>query len=197
MRTSRIREYAPFLTLALALLTLTLTLGTAYARYRAVSVSTLEVANAAEMEQAYLLSADGGFLEDDTWSEEGEGVYSLRFRLSNAPSPERYVQRDLNIALRVASTVSDRDGTAVLRLSVGGDEYIGEAKPITEGTVLWRQYGDGFLYRFFNEAGEELCWTLRGGCFSQTEMSLTVSGGVEGTVFTLMTVQAEKQGGRQ
>lgn len=197
MRTSRIKEYAPFLTLALALLTLTLTLGTAYARYRAVSVSTLEVANAAEMEQAYLLSADGGFLEDDAWSEEGEGVYSLHFRLSNAASPERYVQRDLNIALRVASTVSDRDGTAVLRLSVGGDEYIGEGKPITKGTVLWRQYGDGFLYRFFNEAGEELCWTLRGGCFSQTEMSLTVSGGVEDTVFTLMTVQAEKQGGRQ
>lgn len=196
-KTNKIGEYGFLLPVALILLALTLMLGTAYARYCAVSESALEIANAAEMEQAYLLSADGNFLEDDAWSHEGEGTYFLHFLLSNAAVPDYYVQKDLDIALRVASTVSDQEGTVAVHLSVGGDEYVGEARPITKGSILWRQYGDGHLYYFYNEAGEELYWTLKGGHFSQTEMCLTVSGAAGGTVFTLMTVQAAKQGGRQ
>lgn len=195
-KTDKIGAYVP-LTLALTLLTLILVLGTAYARYCVAGEAVLEIANAAEMEQAYLLSVAGDHLEDDAWNDEADGTYFLHFLLSNAATPEYYVQKDMNIALRIASTVSDREGPAEIRLSVEGDEYIGEAKPIAKGTVLWRQYGEGHLYCFYNEAGEELYWTLKGGRYSQTEMCLTVSGGAEGTVFTLMTVQAAKQGGQQ
>lgn len=179
------------LTLALTLLALTLMLGTAFARYYAESRVTVEIANAAELEQAYFLSADDSILKDNAWSGESEGTYFLRFWLSNAKDPNNYVQKDLHIALRVVSTVSE--SPAEVRLLSSGGEYIGKPKPITKGTLFWRQYGDGYLYSFYNEAGEELCWTLKGGELSQTEMCLTVTGGTEGAVFSLMTAQAAKQ----
>lgn len=175
----------------LALLTLLLSLGTTYARLYAESETSIEIANAAEMEQAYLLSANDSPLEDDAWSWESDGSYFLRFWLSNADKPNNYVQKDLNVALRVVSTISETPAEVCLLAS--GGEYIGEPKKITEGTLFWRQYGDGYLYRFYDGAGEELCWTLEGGQFSKTEMCLTVTGGTAGTVYTLMTVRAEQQ----
>lgn len=174
---------------ALLLLALTLTLGTALARYIAEQRVDLTIASAAEQNTVYLRTRSGDPLENGAWS--GWGALSrLDFALCNAESAESFPQKEQSTTLWLAATVNADTATTVVRLLVGGEEYLGTPKPITEGTVFWRQHGAGDLYRFYNQAGEELVWTLEGGKLSQIDMSLLVTGAAEGTVFTLMTARA-------
>lgn len=192
MRTKRVGGRSAFLPLlfVLPLLALTLALGTAFARYYAASEAELLIGNAAELDQVYFLDPDGTPLADGAWKRAGEAdTYYLDLLLSNGNGAEQYVQRDLQTALRVVSTVADDPAVTTVRLLVGGEVYTGTPEPILRETVLGRQYGDGYLYRFFNGAGEELNWHLRGGRSSQLRMRLQVTGGAEGTVFTLMTAR--------
>lgn len=190
----------------LMLLALTLSFGVAFARYQSLYSVQVNLENTYSADQAYLLgndvsywSLDEDFGENyapaDTWIyEEDEDAYYLDFYLSNGNGPDTYAEKDQNVTLQVAATVedysTDRQSGTVVKLVVGNEEYIGTAEPIIKGTVFWRQYGEGKIYRFCNEAGEEMSWTLMGGQLSEIPMQLVVAGGEPNTVFTLMTGRA-------
>lgn len=183
-----------FLSLTALLSLLVLAVGTAFARYYTATEAQLVIGNAAEMEQVYFQDLEGALLTDGAWKRgEGAGSYYLDFLLSNGNGAEQYVQQDLHTALRVAATLEEEPAETKVQLLVGSEVYTGAPEPILAGTLLGRQYGEGQLYRFFNEAGEEVSWHLRGGRFSQLEMRLLVTGGAEGTVFTLMTARASER----
>ena len=186
----------------LVLLALTLSFGVAFARYQALYSVQVNLENTYSEDQAYLMGSNESywsfgenFAPANTWFYvEEENAYCLDFCLSNGDGPETYAERDQNVTLRVAATVADysadRENSTEVKLVVGNEEYIGVAEPIIKGTVFWRQYGEGKIYRFCNEAGEEITWTLIGGQLFEIPMQLIVTGGEPNTVFTLMTGRA-------
>lgn len=174
---------------ALLLLALVTALSTTLARYVVQQEGALGVASAAEISPVLLCDRYGQPLVNGDWVRQGD-TCRLDFTLCNAQSEVDIPQNELSTTLRVVSTVDLHGESTVVRLLAGGDTYIGTAEPIIKNTVFWRQYGDGDLYRFYNQAGEELVWTLEGGRLSQMEMTLLVTGAAEGTVFTLTTARA-------
>ena len=186
----------------LVLLALTLSFGVAFARYQALYSVQVNLENTYSEDQAYLMGSNESywsfgenFAPANTWFYvEEENAYCLDFCLSNGDGPETYAERDQNVTLRVAATVADYsadlENSTEVKLVVGNEEYIGVAEPIIKGTVFWRQYGEGKIYRFCNEAGEEITWTLIGGQLFEIPMQLIVTGGEPNTVFTLMTGRA-------
>ena len=59
-------------------------------------------------------------------------------------------------------------------LTVGSDDYIAVATEIGKDTNLYTMYGPGWVYKFYNKAGEELSWELSGEKLNYQEMSLKV-----------------------
>ena len=61
-------------------------------------------------------------------------------------------------------------------LNDGQNNYTASPFAIIEGMVDYETYGPGWMYRFYNEAGEELSWPFVGGILQTREFTLTVTG---------------------
>ena len=68
------------------------------------------------------------------------------------------------------------------------DEYTATVSRITEGTSLYNNFGDGWVFRFVDENGRELTWELAGGQFSCITLDLILEG-ADPAVTTLLQLQ--------
>lgn len=168
---SRIPLTAVFLALSL-----TLIVGTAWGRYRTDGIYgdiTLQSRPSAEV---YLYSSkdeNGAYVPlTDHWQVAAGGGSSLPLLVSNSDGgtpPER----DVTFSLRLAATegigageswsislhVNEADGS----ISV----YSGAAQAIAGNTQLYQQFGNGWVYRFYDVSGSEVEFTLPGGAVSE------------------------------
>lgn len=103
--------------------------------------------------------------------------YRLNFLISNRRAAKDHCAVDQNASLALFATVGVQlaeDLTIVL--TDGQSTYTAIPTPIQEGMMWYEAYGPGWLYRFYNTAGEELSWSLPGSVFALKELSLTVTG---------------------
>lgn len=58
------------------------------------------------------------------------------------------------------------------------DIYEAQAVYITKGSPMYTTFGEGWVFHFIDEEGEELRWTLEGGELSYIEMHLTMESSI-------------------
>lgn len=165
-------------TLLLCGVFMTLGLGTALARYEESQSKEVVLEYKAKTDQVYIRSIEELDSEgtEDAVTEE-ENVYVMNFELSNGTSAEEYCSYDQIAALSLFATVGlENPENYTLTLTDSGLTYSASCFEVVEGTTLYSLYGPGWVYRFYNAAGEELTWTLPGGQLINRQMTLTVTG---------------------
>lgn len=182
------RWYALGLAAVLTAACLVLATGTVWARYRAVYDDTLTFQTRAPV-TLRLGRTDpetNGFTAGDPgpWVVEDGGL-RLDFAVSNGTDPERFEAEDQTFRIRLVTSLGMDAETVAIRLSdpaenageeteAGEQGYTAQPVRITESSPLYQSFGDGWVYRFQNEAGQELAWTLEGGVFSCVELELRI-----------------------
>lgn len=212
-----ILRHSFFLLTGVLLLGLALVLGTSYARYQATVNTnfTLKGTFTASPVHFYQQTED---TDDDTGRTAGEkyqpigkwekvegadNSYELKFRMSNALDARTHASQTLEVTLLVLETIPDNEnGTLTVaadqkkptvQLEANGQTYEGKAESVTQGSVFWKKYGEGTVYRFYNTAGEQISFTLPGGRESEIPMTLTVTDGVTGVSYALITDRIDQK----
>lgn len=125
-----------------------------------------------------------------SWSYSGSQA-KLRFSVSNGESAERFASRDQAFSVELVTSLSVEDPEKLdVILTVPREdgtlvEYIGEAEELMEGTRYHTTYGDGWVYRFVDEEGNELSLPLKGGELRYTNCVLTVMGDTSSCLLSL------------
>ena len=200
------------LSAAVVLLLLVLVEGGAWAHFEAKAEHEQTLKYVYNADQVYILSAEkdpvsgvyihdasGHLPEPEGWVSliDGNGVvspdtYALHFLLANSNSADKAAPHTQTAVLTLFATQGVADPAALsIMLDDGGSTYMAVPTEVQEGSAWYNAYGPGWTYRFYNEAEEELSWTMQGGVPTFREMTLTVSGaGEEAALLTLMaTVQ--------
>ena len=172
----------------LMVLCLMVATGTTFARYRLDQTLSMEM-EARPLDQVYLgrwgIDEDTDkpiFLTDEqnTWKTV-DGETSLEFTVSNGLTEESFAGKDLRVYVRIVGTLDIRNGGngPVLKLLVPAgeegedpEEFIGKPERIPQGTQLYHIFGEGWIFRFCDEEGEEIFQTLEGGSLNWTELKL-------------------------
>lgn len=114
-----------------------------------------------------------------------DGVTQLKFAIANGTSDGEYSARDQRVKLRMIGSVGLGTEPPALTLTLPPEEE-GEtgkvieatAEPLVAGTALQLSYGDGWLYTFTDETGEELFWELEGGSLAYVSLTVSLAGDV-------------------
>lgn len=71
--------------------------------------------------------------------------------------------------------------------------YAAHILRIPKNSALYHSFGDGWVFRFLDDQGEELTWTLEEGKLSCVEMNITITGdALEGTSLFQLQIVAEE-----
>lgn len=169
---------------------LMLATGTTFARYR-VDTSAAMAMEARPRDQVLLGKWEtdpqtGKTVFDtetqNTWKTV-DGTTALEFSVSNGTDEETFAYEDLKVYVRLVASLDIRyEGTGpVVKLVAPSQEeegeqveYTGKPERIPEGTQLHLTFGDGWIYRFYDEKGEEVYQTLPGGVLSGMDMKLVL-----------------------
>lgn len=159
-------------TLLLCIAFLTLILGTVYARYTAEQTEEFQMVYEAKTNQISIIQLD---MDDSTVIPENTRV--IHFMLTNQDEEGGYCTYDQVATLSLHATI----GTTApenfkVTLTDGETVYNARYEKVVAGSTLESQYGPGWLYRFYNEAGEELSWYFAGGQSVAREMTMTIVG---------------------
>lgn len=118
-----------------------------------------------------------------TWTERN-GRMLLDFSVANGESSRRFADSDTSVRIRVTATEGFDSASCTIYLVAfsGADTqdsltYGGIPVAITEQSPLYSDIGRGSLYRFYNETGEEMSFSLTGGELSVLDFSISVGGG--------------------
>lgn len=113
--------------------------------------------------------------------ETGDGQQMLNFAVSNGASASSFENRDQTFSIRLVSSLGVSDGgeAPTIKLSFTGEggtavEITATATRISAGTPLYTTFGDGWVYDF-QENGQELSWTLKGGTLSCVDMTVAIA----------------------
>ena len=138
------------------------------------------------------------------WSDpDGDGKDQLELAIANGVSDEDFSKRKQQINLRLISSLgavipskAEMPITATdLYLRIPSEtevsgfvEYKASADTIVEGTSLYNDYGEGWVYTFSIEE-EELSWVLYGGKLDYITMTLVMDGDVsENSLLSLKVI---------
>ncbi len=196
---------------AAAALALFLLSGSALAHYEESRSGSVTLRYGGNSNQIYLLSAqrdeegelilsEGGYVLDaGDWvplqDEQGKDIpntRSLTFLLANTNHYEVLAAQQQTARLELFATAGVADPSALtVTLEQGGSLYTAIPTPVEEGSTWHKEYGPGWVYRFYNAAGEELFWVLRGGVFAAYEMTLTVAGTSQSPAALTLIASAE------
>lgn len=208
---NRMRWYCLGLTALLSIAFLVAATGTTLARYRAQREEEIQI-SVRQPEQIHLGTVN--ILTDEepatgedapevteqfvattdlTW-ETQEGVAQLKFAVANGTTQTDYSARTQQFQLRMIGTLGiwTESQIPILKLTLfpeeGGEQevtFTATATPIPAGAALHRVYGDGWIYTFLDENGEEVCWQLPGGSLSYLSMTVTAEGELPQTLSLL------------
>lgn len=105
---------------------------------------------------------------------EGKETRTLEFLLANGTQLEDVSTDNQRASVEVIVTSGIYSADALqFQLTDGESSFPASAEEIAVGTTLYFQHGPGWIYRFYNEGGEELKWELPGESLTQKELTLT------------------------
>lgn len=129
-------------------------MGLSYARYRTGAKDGI-IFQPGDNTQLYLGSVDakGNFVDGQSEWLEHDGYYYLSFAVKST-------QNDLPISVRLVSSLGAWDNGGTVCLYWNDDVYYATAERIAQGSVLYTQFGEGWVFRFLDSAGQELTWDV-------------------------------------
>lgn len=131
-----------------------------------------------------------------------DGKTVLNFTVANGTSPNSFAQQDQQVQLRLAGTLGIWDGQKTVNVTLRVprkplpdeqqmpyEEIPGKGVRIQPESPMYSVFGDGWVFHFPDENGEELSWLLEGGTFSQLPLCMVIEG-VERTDASLFQLTA-------
>lgn len=111
----------------------------------------------------------------------------LAFTVANGTSTQAYTQQDQRFSVRLVGSLGIWDGSVTVDVTLRipkeaeqtdpqFDEIQGTGTRIQPETPLYRTYGDGWVFSFLDEDGEEMTWLLEGETFSSVDMTVILEG---------------------
>lgn len=167
-----------------------LLIGTAWARYRYRQITDVEF-SPKTAPQVHLFggkTANGFTPMADTLTEIENGQV-LDFVVSNGESQAQFSKEDQHPCVRLYVSLSLGNGDNLsATLTVDGKQYTAVAHRLDADSPICQSFGDGWLYCFMDENGEELRWFLEGDKLSTIDMSLLVEAdtGLDSSLLRLM-----------
>lgn len=178
-----------------------LAVGTSLARYRYETQKKLLFEPRAPIAVMVTKLTETAALDTETavgWEKQEDGKLLLNFAVTNVVSIEdgemTCQEQDLEFRVRLvgslkawtedqAEDVTEEvvltDGT-LLQTTTGSPEtaqekeFVAEVMRIPENTSLYHSFGDGWVFRFLDDEGQELTWELEGGVLSCVELDITI-----------------------
>lgn len=166
--------------------------GTTWARYRwSVSKSIFLTPQAAgRLYLGRMVTAEGA--QDPAFVPESgggweklDGRLQMTFAVANGESDQVYsaVDQDVRICLLGSPGVWDGEKTVSIKLQIPAVQPEGEAQEIEAQATrilpdapLYRVFGEGWVFRFYDPSGEEYSWQLPGGDLSVAQITLVMEG---------------------
>lgn len=165
--------------------------GGALARYRAErkEIISFEVRPPDQVVLGKMVTAEDETVSFDA-SAQGvweivEGKQQLEFTIANGTAADAFSQENQRIHLRLIGTLGIWNGSEELKLTleVPSEEdpeetetYEATVTRIQNGSPMYTTFGDGWVFAFFDEEGEELSWLLEGGTLNTVTMKLLLEG---------------------
>lgn len=114
------------------------------------------------------------------WTVSGDRA-SLEFSISNGRAADQFTQRSQAAMVRLVAGLgigAPENMTVMLSYTQDGQTVTltGQAEKIQEGTLVYKNYGDGWIYRFYDTVGNEKTFTLSGGKRSYQNLTITLEG---------------------
>lgn len=134
----------------------------------------------------------------DQW-EETEGEQTLLFDINNIGANNKAVQGG---AVRIRVYTPKIEELSMVRISIGDEKYTANISEVPEGTVVYNEYGDGNIYRFYGEdgeTGEELYFDLPSSDSLSATLILIAENPVDTTDIQILVepVNTQEKGGNQ
>ena len=194
------RKYLNLLTLFCLVVCLALSVGVAYGRYQWEFPDRSYSFTPEVPDNIFLCGSlpgdwlDYGVLPElqEKWLPNEDGV-KLDFGVTNGNS-QQVSQKEQSYSVRLAAglAVTDpEDLTVILYWWDDADEIcwaVARASPIQPGSALQASYGDGWEYRFYEDDGTELDFTLPGGQLAYENHAIAVFGEVASTLLDVQVV---------
>ena len=142
-----------------------------------------------------------GYMDEDSFVNaqndwvQAEEQLQLSFAISYVSSNRKFAPADQVVCLRVVASLGvwNEEMSSPLSLTVGENTYIATPQRIAENSALYTQFGDGWVFRFYDDEENELQWELVGGQFSCIQGLLCVDAAVGDTsLLRLLAVAEEK-----
>ena len=140
-----------------------------------------------------------GYMKNDSficaqneWVRSAEQL-QLAFAISNGSSKKEFADANQVVSFRVIASlgVVNAEGEIPVSLKVEGNTYTATVQPIAENSLLYTQFGDGWILQFCDAEGNELQWELAGGQFSYIQALLCVDAAVGDTGLLRLQAVAE------
>jgi hypothetical protein len=183
------------LALLLLLLCMVAALGVTFARYRADYDAPLffTVRKPGQVYLGTMATADEptqlvfDHQSVGSWKQENDSLF-LDFTVANGTSLQEYTQEEQCFSVQLVGSLGIWDGTDVVDVllrvyreepegtELQYDDYQGIATRILKESPLYQTYGDGWVFSFLNESGEEITWSLTGNTFSSVDMTVILEG---------------------
>ena len=169
----------------LALMLLVSAVGVSYARYRIEQTENIAYTAGAPA-QVYLgkmgVSANNKPVFDPdalgAWETVG-GEAKLEFAVANGTTTKRYAKEDLTFSVRLTGGLGLGSAEAIsVTLHIPQEEgqeqtVAGTAMRILPDSPLFNMYGEGWVYRFLTEDGQEYVLPLEGGKLNYVNLYIT------------------------
>lgn len=208
------RWYALGLAALLVAGCLILSIGTTLARYRSDTEKAILFEPRAPITVTVSKPSETLALDTESaigWEKQTDGSMLLNFVVSNAitdaKSEKTYQEESIEVRVRLVGSLAAwsesetakvilTDGTLLKSDSQTAEpqekEFTAEVMRIPEKTALYYSFGDGWVFRFLDEEGEELTWILEGGQLSCVEMNITIdSAALTGTSLLQLQIIGE------
>ena len=170
------RNMLPLLVMLCVIGALILTIGVSYARFRENWTETLPFQP--EGEENLVLHQDSNWVETQ---DARELAFSLKNTDTEAATGAVYV---------LVSQGMESPDKLHITLTAQGRTYTGQAQSIVEGSALHKSFGDGWVYRFLDNQGQEITWELDPA--QQQNFVLTVENREEINYHSLLRLVAKK-----
>lgn len=163
------------LTVLLLVLSVCIMIASVYARYETIFPDS-DLAMQTASGSVYMYSNDS-FAPLGAWTYDEKGEYTIDIVISNAESAESFCMEDQSVLLEVFATLGIASPENIsIKLIAGNEEYTAVPFTVEKNTLSGISYGDGWIFKFYNAAEEELTWSLRGGEVSTEKITVKVSG---------------------
>ena len=150
-------------------------IGTAYARFEESISQEMKFSYHAKTDQLYIRVIENS--ESATAAEKKEDLQVIEFLLSNGEDEKNYCDYDQVATLLLFATLGlENPEDLKITLNDGADAYTAKCQPVTENSVYYSMYGPGWIYQFYNSAGEELNWHFSGTNYIERKMFIMIEG---------------------